>query len=218
MFDWSELLNWTEYSKLLFGLLAITAPLGATPVFVSYVDHLDVKKKNQVALVTVITYFLILTVFNFTGDALLGFFGITLAAFQVAGGLLLLLSALEMLRSDSGTDGADSAKKEDLNPISIAIAPLAIPLLAGPGAISTVLIYAGLHPSSAHLILVALAILTVAVIIYLAFRGATTMGRFFNPTTTLIINKVMGMIIASIAIEFIMDGIAGHFPQLLTIH
>jgi multiple antibiotic resistance protein len=218
MFDWSELLNWTEYTKLLFGLIAITAPLGATPVFIGYVGHMEKKQQNLAALVTVSAYIVLLTIFTFLGEAILAFFGITLAAFQVAGGLLLLVSALDMLRSDIDTDTAETDKSDNVNPISIAIAPLAIPLLAGPGAISTIMIYAGIHSSSEHSILLTLAILTVAVIVFIAFRGALKMGNIFNATTMIIANRIMGMIIASIAIEFIMDGIAGHFPQLMILH
>lgn len=219
MFDWSELLNWSEYTKLLAGLFAITAPLGATPVFIGYVGHLGKKQQNTAAVVTVLAYFVLLSIFTFLGEAILAFFGITLAAFQVAGGLLLLLSALDMLRSNGDSDPDETdGPKEEINPVSIAIAPLAIPLLAGPGAISTIMIYAGYHDSLAHSLLLTFVIFTVALIVFLLFRGALQMGTLLNQTTTIIINRVMGMIIASIAIEFIMDGFAGHFPQLLTIH
>ncbi len=216
--DWSELSNWTEYTKLLAGLFAITEPLSSIPVFLSYGNHLNLKQKRAVALATALAYAIALSVFSLFGMAILSFFGITLAAFKVAGGLLLLMASLEMLKAKAEANTVNADDHKNFSPIAIAITPLTIPLLAGPGAISTIIVFSNLHASVSHSILVIVVILTVAAIIYGLLRSSLSMKKIFNPTTTMIISRVMGLIIASIAIEFIFDGLADHFPQILTIH
>jgi len=140
MFDWSELRNWEEYTKLFIGLLALSGPLGILPIFQSLTSQFDPANRKRVADITVGVYVITLLLFTFLGDNLLGFFGITVPAFRVAGGVLLLLMGLEEMMGGSADEPQDqSAPARD---IKVAIVPLAIPLLAGPGAISAVVIYA----------------------------------------------------------------------------
>jgi len=214
--DWAELQNWTEYTKLLIGLFAISTPLAALPVFLSLSGEFSGKEKNRIALVAAVTYATTLLVFTIFGEAILGFFGISMAAFKVAGGILLLLSALEMMRAKPGMSTVESGEKS--NPVTVGIVPIAIPIMAGPGAISTIIIYADLHASIEHTVLVSGVVLTISIVIYLIFRAALGFGSLLGETTTLVMNRVMGLIIAAIAIEFIMDGVAGHFPELITMH
>ena len=214
--DWAELSNWTEYSKLLIGLLAITGPLSTVPIFLGLTANSSSTERRLVALVAVVTAAITLLIFAFFGQSILDIFGISLAAFRIAGGILLLLTALDMMRSDVAAKPAESAAPRKT--AAIGIAPIAIPLLAGPGAISTIIIYASAHESSAHAVLVSLVILGVMLLVYLIFRLALSMGSLIGDTATTIMNRVMGLIVASIAIEFIIHGIAEHFPDLTILH
>lgn len=101
---------------------------------------------------------------------------------------------------------------------SVGITPIGIPLLAGPGTINTIIIYGSFHESFTHKLLVMGVILTVAVIVYLVFQISITMGQGLATKTTIIMNKVMGLILVAIAVEFILDGIVAHFPQLISAH
>ncbi|GAB4425793.1 MAG: YchE family NAAT transporter [Anaerolineales bacterium] len=214
--NWAEISNWTEYSKLFIGLFAIAGPLSAVPIFLGLTGNKPVSEKNRVALVAILTFSVTLLVFTYFGEAILEIFGISLAAFRVAGGILLLLSALDMMRSDSSSKPVESSSASSST--AIGIVPLAIPFLSGPGAISTVIIYASVHEGLEHLLLVSLVILSVALLVYLVFRMAMSMGSLLGDTANLVMNRVMGLIVASIAIEFIFHGLAEHFPDLTILH
>ena len=217
--NWSEISNWTEYSKLLIGLFAITAPLSAVPVFLGLTGNSENSMKKRVALVSVMTYAVALLVFTFFGKQILDIFGISLAAFRIAGGILLLLTALDMMRSGDEIEATESGEGAEIkSAASVGIAPLGIPFLSGPGAMSTIIIYASAHDEWEHLVLVSLVILTVALAIYLLFYFATLLGPFLNQSSAMVMNRVMGLIVAAIAIEFIMHGIADHFPDLTILH
>jgi len=203
--------EWTEYTKLLAGLVAIVNPLGAIPVYLSLTASLSIAEKKKVAGAAAIATALVLIFFSLAGTAILAFFGITIDAFRVAGGLLLLMMALNMM-------GATAQQDHDPDPgdsKTIGIMPLAIPLMAGPGSISTVIVYADQSASLEHRLLVGGTILTVAVAIYVALRGGAMGSKVLGPVTVTVFNRIMGLIIAAIAVEFILDGIAGHYPGLL---
>lgn len=213
MLDWSEMKNWNEYLKLLVGLIAIIDPLALVPTFLSLAVQHTVAEKRQIAAVSSFTVLVTLLAFTFFGQAILNLFAISLAAFRVAGGLVLLLLALDMLRArDEATATPEVAGARSA--ISLAIVPLAIPLLAGPGAISTVIIYATLHPSLSHRVLVSAVIATVAVVVFGVLRLATHAEKLLGETSLLVFNHLMGLIIAAVALEFILGGLLTHFPVL----
>lgn len=134
----------------------------------------------------------------------------------MAGGLLLLIMGIEMMRSSPPAED-EAVADTSSSVLSIGLVPLAIPILAGPGAISTVIIVASDHESASHRILVAGAVALTSVITYAALRLAVAGDRFFTPTAAVIFARVMGLIVAAIAVEFVLDGIAGHFPDLVTV-
>jgi multiple antibiotic resistance protein len=102
--------------------------------------------------------------------------------------------------------------------VSFAVVPVAIPLLAGPGAISSVIVFTGLHEGASHRLLVMAVIVSVSAILYLVLRVAPLVSRVIGRTGLAVFERVMGLIIAAIGVEFILDGIAGHFPQIDAIH
>ena len=207
------MLNWPEYTKLLAGLLAITNPLASIPVFLGLADSRTPAERHRIALIAAITFTATLFVFTFFGEALLKLFGITIEAFRIAGGVLLLLIALEMMRPQPGApepDGTDNSGRT-----SMGVIPLAIPMLSGPGAISTIIIYAHRHESLSHDLIVSGVIISVGVIVFVALRLASPVGSILGKTGMTVFNRIMGLIIAAIAVEFIIDGLAAHFPALL---
>ena len=150
-----------------------------------------------------------------TGDTLLHAMGTSLASFRVGGGIVLLLMALAMLRAQSDlvrTTPAEEAEAEDKH--SIAVVPLAIPLLAGPGSISTVIIQMQRSDPKYHGLLVMLCIVLVCLLLWLVLRMAATIGRMLGQIGLNIINRLFGLILAAIAVEIMANGLKQLFPVL----
>ena len=147
------------------------------------------------------------------------FFGISISSFKIAGGILLLLMAINMLNAK--TPNAKSTKEEleeahekSTNISEIAIVPLAIPLIAGPGAISTIIIYSQQDDSLIHLLYMSLIIFLLSVIVFVSLRASTFITKKLGITGINVISRVMGLILASISIEFIVSGLLVVFPIL----
>lgn len=215
MLDLAELGNLTEYSKLFIALLAISNPLAGAVAVMAFMASRPSADPRRIALVAATAVAVALLVVALVGDLVLTLFGITLDAFRVGGGLLLLLGALEMMRPKANSNAAIPA---EASIVSFAVVPIAIPLLAGPGAISSVIVFSGLHEGASHRLLVMAVIVAVALILYLVLRAAPTVSRLIGTTGIAVFERVMGLIIAAIGVEFILDGIAGHFPQLEIVH
>jgi len=212
MFNGVELREWNEYVRLAVGLLALINPLTVLPIFLGLVQGRPESEKRHISSVASITVLVTLLIFTYFGGALLDLFAITIDSFRIAGGILLLLTALEMMRAKAGaqTRGEDT----EVNITSIGIVPLGIPLLAGPGAIVTTIVDATALPGVAHKIAVSVVIVLVAIVVYVALRLSAKAGTYMSPTAMTIFNRVMGLIIASIAIEFMLGGLAARFPIL----
>ena len=218
MLDWSELGNWREYSKILIAVFALVSPPIIIPLFMGVVTGRPESEKKRAAFFGAIGFGITMWVFIFFGGALLDVFGISLAVFRIAGGFLLFLIAMDMMRADPIEDFDTENKDTSSSAFTLGIVPLAIPILAGPGAISSVVVFAGIHPTLEHKVVVAAVILTLVLYLIVLLRIVVASDRLIGKTATLIFNKVMGLVILAIAFEFILDGIAAHFPQLLTLH
>jgi multiple antibiotic resistance protein len=214
--DWSELQNWDEYSKLLAGLLAVTNPLGSLPMVLGLIENYSITEKKRIVFVAVITFIVTLFIFTYVGIYILELFGITIAALKIAGGIMFLFYALEMMDLIRLPHTLGSSKTT--NSTSIGIVPIGIPRLAGPGAISTVIIFSDIHPTLSHQVLISGVILMVGLIVFVIYQLSLIMGQKLGETSTAIMNRVMGLLLATISIEFILDGIVAHFPQLISIH
>jgi multiple antibiotic resistance protein len=212
MLESVELREWNEYVRLLVGLLALINPLTVLPIFLGLVQGRAEAEKRHISSVAAVTVLVTLLIFAYFGGALLDLFAITIDSFRIAGGILLLLTALEMMRARAGarTSGEDT----EVNITSIGIVPLGIPLLAGPGAIVTTIVDANALPGVAHKLAVSLVVVLVAIVVYVSLRLSAKAGTYMSPTAMTIFNRVMGLIIASIAIEFMLGGLAARFPVL----
>ena len=212
MFDAVHLREWNEYVRLLVGLLALINPLTVLPIFLGLVQGRTEPDKRHISFVAAVTVLVTLLIFTFLGGALLGLFAITIDSFRIAGGILLLLTALEMMRAKATARAG--GEDTEVNITSIGIVPLGIPLLAGPGAIVTTIVDATALPTLAHKIAVSLVVAVVAIVVYVTLRLSAKAGTYLSPTAMTVFNRVMGLIIASIAIEFMLNGLAARFPIL----
>jgi len=209
------MLDYTEYTKLLIGLLAIVNPLGSVPIFVALTSELNSTERRRVIRVALLAVAIILLVALYFGQALLDFFGITISSFRVGGGILILLMAIAMLQArTSPASHTEEELQTGDGAASVAVVPLAIPLLAGPGAISTVIVYAHRGHGTLHYALASLDILVVVLILGLVFALVPWITRSVSQTGINIFTRIMGLILAAIAVEFIANGLKGLFPAL----
>lgn len=198
-------------------LFAIVDPVGAIPLFLMATQGFALAQSRAAARIAALTVLGVLTLFTLSGEYLLGFFGIRLAAFSVAGGLLLLLLALSMVQAHVSPqrqtqDEALEAEEKD----SVGVVPLGVPLLAGPGAITHVIVAAGSAQGNAlqqGLLLIPVAL--VALSVWLAFRAAPAIARRLGKTGIHVVTRLMGLIIAAISIEMMASGLGKLFPGLL---
>jgi len=205
----------SEYLKLLAGLLAIVDPIGTIPIYLGMTRHNTLDERRQIALTASISFAIILIVSLFLGEQLLEAFGIGIPSFRTAGGVLIFTMGLSMLQAhESGAKQTEEERAESVVKESVAVVPLAIPLLAGPGAISTVIVYAHSDNSWLHYGLMSSVILTVAILIFIALRIAPLIGARLGKTGMNIVTRIMGLITLAIAIEFIAAGLTALFPGL----
>lgn len=212
--DLSNILDFSDYTRLLIGLLAIVNPLASIPIFVTLLGDRTPKQRTQIAIMAGLTFVITLILFNFVGDFLLQFLGISVPSFQIAGGILLLMMALRMMQTKVETKNVPEDEDSEQQS-TLGIVPIGIPLLAGPGAISTIIIYADLENSVGHDIVVTAVILSVALLILAVLFLAPQLGKLIGKTGMVVFNRVMGLIVAAIGIEFIVGGLGKHFPGLI---
>jgi multiple antibiotic resistance protein len=209
------MLNWNDYLQLSAGLLSVVNPIGVIPTFISLTVNRSPADRNRTAIVCATSVAMVLFISLVAGEPILHFFGIGLPAFRVAGGLLVLMMGLSMLYASpdrarhTPEERAESYEKE-----SVAVVPLAIPLLSGPGAISATIVYGHMGHSLTHYLLVAAVILSVSLIVLVALLSAPKIAEFMGRTGMNVVTRIMGLILASIAVEFIAKGLTELFPIL----
>lgn len=190
-------------------MLVTIDPPGLAPLFLALTRGMDREQRRQVGLRASVIGFLLLTLFAVAGAAILSVFGITLPAFRVAGGLLLFFISFEMIferRQERKEKSADTAITKD-HIHNIAAFPLAIPLIAGPGAISaTVLLSASLPGLAGQAALVGVILVSI-ILTYLVFVLAERVDGFLGQTGRSILTRLLGVILAALAVQFVADGI-----------
>ncbi|MEO1590588.1 MAG: MarC family protein [Cyanobacteria bacterium J06632_22] len=194
-----------EYIKLLVGLLSLADPIGNLPVILALIEGHTRKEKEKIVMASVVTFIFALLMFAFLGTYILALFGITVAALKIAGGILFLFYGLEMLGVIHLPSTLDAVADNRVSPVGIV--PIGIPILAGPGTMTKVLIYADAHSGLLHQLIVTAAIITAGAILYVLFRILLIAGKGPGPTVMTVTVKVMGLILSGIAVEFILEGI-----------
>ena len=207
--------------KPLITLLAIVNPLAIVPFFIHYTQEYNERQRRRTAWISAFSAFVVIAISALLGLQLLGFFGISIASFQVGGGMLLLISSLNMLNAQPAEA---KTNKEEIRATevkaslgaSIAVVPLTIPLLTGPATMSTVVIYA----ERAQTFLQMSALVGYGVVIALAtalsFALADPIARVLGKTGINVMTRLMGLILAAMAVEIMADGLTKLFPLLAT--
>jgi len=208
------MLDLTEYTKFLIAIIAISNPIGIIPVFLALTADVSVTQRAKIGHIVVLATTIILLVTLFFGELLLQFFGISIDSFRVGGGILILLMAISMLHTSHTTIRQNRDTVEQHDSESIAVVPLAMPLLAGPGALSTVIINASKNTGIVHYSLLATDIIILGVILSLLFKVMPFIAKHVSTIGINISTRIMGLILAAIAVEFIANGLKGLFPVL----
>jgi multiple antibiotic resistance protein len=206
--------------KPLVTLLAIVNPLAIVPFFILYTQGYTRPQRKRTAWVSAFSAFIVISVTALIGLQLLRFFGISVASFQVGGGMLLLMSSLAMINaqpaeSKTSTDELDATRVKASLGASIAVVPLTIPLLTGPATISTVIIFA---QQAQHYWERAVLIgygLVISLAIGFAFSLAEPITRVLGKTGISVMTRLMGLILAALAVEVMAKGLGTLFPALL---
>ena len=203
-----------EYLRYLVTLTAVLDPFLAVPIFLSVAARYDERKRLRLVNAVTVTVFAVLAGAAVFGEGLLRLLGASLPAFQVGGGLVLLLMALAMLNAQVGEMRQTRAEAEELESGELSgVVPLAVPLLAGPGAISTTII-AAQRGGVAHTAALIGCVLLVCVLLWSLLRLAHAVGERMGTTGLNIATRLLGLLLAAIAIQTMAEGLRILFPGL----
>lgn len=203
--------EWNEYAQIAIALLVIADPIGTVPFFLSLTSGLTTKEKKHTANVTALTVAMVLVLSVFAGEPLLLLFGIRIASFRVGGGILLLMMAIGMMYARPGrARPTELANREP----GFAAVPLGIPLVAGPGAISTVVIYADQAKTWFDTLFLVAVVLFVAASVWIALRLADLLSGLLGRTGINVITRLLGLLLAAVAVQFIAGGLSQLLPGL----
>jgi multiple antibiotic resistance protein len=187
----------------------VVDPLGAIPIYMAMTQQDSREKRHSIALRAAVTATLLLLVFAMAGHLIFRMFGITLAAFKVAGGILLLGMSLDMINAtQTRARTSPEETQEGIQKDDVAIIPLAIPMLAGPGSISTVMVLMGQTSGSVlKMSAVIGSIVVTGLLAYLFLRSGAFAMKIMGRTGLNIVTRIMGLILSAIAIQFVLNGI-----------
>ena len=203
--------EWSHLFKVGIALFAIVNPIGTVPIFVTATEGWPDLDRTRTVRIIALTVFSVLTLAIFIGDKILTFFGISIPSFQVGGGILLLLMAISMMHGQPNRQTeqeAEAAVTRD----AVAIVPLSIPLLAGPGAISSVIITAQQSGGFWGHMLLVIPVLVVALLTWVVLSLSMGIARRLGAVGIIIVTRLMGLILAAMAIEFMTQGLGSLFP------
>ncbi|CAL4321533.1 YchE family NAAT transporter [Buchnera aphidicola] len=198
------------YIEFFFSLFALVNPIGLIPIFSSITSKQTIKERNRTNLIANISVSIILSISLFLGQTILNIFGISINSFRIAGGILVIAIAFSMLtgkivkKADKNKKSitCDSAVSDD-----VSVVPLAMPLIAGPGAISSTIVWSSQHPSLQNLTICSVMILIFSFFCWTLFRISPLIVDFLGKNGINIMTKIMGLLLFSIGIEFITTGI-----------
>ncbi|MFZ2988248.1 MarC family protein [Ideonella sp.] len=206
-----------EFLKPLIALLAIVNPIGVVPFFIHFTQGFSREERKRTIRTSSLAAFAVVAISSVAGLKLIEIFGISIASFQVGGGLLLLISSMHMLNAQPA-----ESRREDVNEgqakadagSSIAVVPLTIPLLTGPATISTMVIYAEKTRTFwEHAALVGYGVV-IGAATFLAFSAAGRIAKVLGQTGINVMTRLMGLILAAMAVELLADGLIKLFPVL----
>jgi multiple antibiotic resistance protein len=199
-------------------LVTMVNPLAVIPSFVALTDGISRATRFRVALLAAMSCIVVLTLFLVAGNWVFQFFGITVPAFQIMGGIIFFSNALKTLvqqdddRRHTELGGARRMKERDvekaeIDPMSIAIVPLAVPMLSGPGAITSTMVLVNLYPRFEQKIAVTIAICAVGAASYLVLLSALPLSHMIGDRGRAVFSKIMALLLGAIGIQFIINGV-----------
>lgn len=212
-----------EIIKIILAFVVLINPSAALAMFVSYTTGFTEDEKRKVARIASATVFIVIVFFAFFGEILLKILGISLGSFRMAGGILLFLIALGMMNEGNNPAKPQQELSDEINdrprdPSSLtgmAVVPLAIPMMIGPGGISTVIIYSAHITNPISMALIALAGLLISIFCYVSLMAAGKISKLLGQTGLSVINRIMGILLAALAIEIVVAGVRTLFPDLI---
>ena len=204
-----------ELITFVIAMLAITNPIGNMAIFASLTGDKTLQEKRHSALVAGIAILIILIIVTWSGDLILRAFGIDIASFETAGGLIIALMGLSMLHAKTssihhGPEEAEDAKTKT----SVAVVPIAIPLVAGPGAITTIVINTHNYPTIEDKIIISVISIAIGIILWIAFYFSAPVSKLLGISGINIVTRIMGIILAAIAFGMMASGFRQLFPGL----
>lgn len=202
-------MDFAPYITIFVTLFVIIDPIGLAPLFVALTQGEDVRHRRAIAVRACLIGAGLLTLFGLLGEAVLGFVGISMPAFRIAGGLLLFLTALDMLFERRTKRREDQAAGSD----DPSVFPLATPLIAGPGALATMILLTGQHPGDwAWIAAVHGVMFAVLLVTFLFFLTAGVIERALGPTGINVVTRLLGMLLAALSVQFVLDGLSAVTP------
>lgn len=198
-------MDMTFYISAFVTLFVVIDPIGLAPLFVAITQGAGAAHRRAIALRASGVAVFLLTLFGLFGESVLGFAGISMAAFRIAGGILLFLTALEMLFERRTKRREDQA---DTHPPDPSVFPLATPLMAGPGAMATmILLMGGVRGDVLGMLGVLAVMLSVIGLVLLMFLSAGLLERALGRTGTNVVTRLLGMLLAALSVQFVLDGL-----------
>ena len=204
-----------DYLKVFVALIALVNPLGILPMFISLThDFTKAQKKNAIRAAS-LTVVAVIVVCALLGEHIIKFFGISTASLQVSGGLLILLMALNMLNAQPGGARTTLEERDEAeHKHTIGVVPLGIPLLTGPGAMSTVIVMAHNAKRTMDYAVIIGSGVVIAGLVWLTLQMAQPIARTLGRIGINIATRIMGLLVAAVAVEFIVDGLTTMIPAL----
>jgi multiple antibiotic resistance protein len=201
--------EYLSFSLVTFpAIFFIMDPLGLLPIFVAITAGDDPDKRARTARRATLIAFGLMAFFTIFGSFVFKLFGISMSALKVAGGILLLMTAMDMLRAQpSRTRSSPEEEHESEAKEDVAVVPLAMPLLAGPGSIATAMVLAARGPNWTYTIPVVASIGVTCFLTYLLLRAAARLNRLLGTTGIAVMERIMGLLLAAIAVQFVADGV-----------
>ena len=196
----------TQIISAFVTLFVVIDPVGLAPLFIALTRDMTPQHRRRIGWRALVIAAVLLTLFGLAGESILTVIGISLPAFRIAGGMLLFLTALDMLFERRTERREGQARDEDHDP---SVFPLATPLLAGPGALATMILLVGENPGPAHTLMIHVVMLAVLGIAAGFFALADPIARILGRTGTMVVTRLFGMLLAALSIQFVIDGLMG---------
>ena len=189
-------------------LFAVINPLGITPIFVAMTEKYNSETRSKIARKGIITGSMILIVFTLLGSIIFQFYGITVEAFQIMGGIIFFRSGMRMLDAKVGRSRTTESEREEFKDTDeIAISPIGVPLITGPGAITGVVILSGKAPTNFSVLVLLFSVIISMFIFYFILKAGNYIGQKIGIAGMRVIERMMGLILMVIAVQFIINGI-----------